>query len=147
MKTREEYHVLINEAIQRLETGDTTSMILLNISNPEGGFLEIAVTQEQHRMDGWHGVFHSGKPDARYCDSTMEEVAATFESIRFDAQNLMALEEFTALMGKNFRVKKFVDKDHQFIGMSDDRLVLFHVSDDWEHVRETVGQHVSLAIN
>lgn len=147
MKTREEYHVLINEAIQRLETGELTSVMLLNVSNPAGGYLEVAVTREKHRMDNWHGIFHSGKPDTRYCDSTMAEVAASFESLRFDTQNLMALEEFTALLGDNFRVKKFVDKDHQFIGMSDDRLVLFHISDDWSHVRETVGQHVSLAIN
>lgn len=143
---RDQYHVLLDEAIERLKTEDTFGMNLLNIINSSGGYLEIAITKELHRLDGWRGVFN-GRPDARYCDSTIEEVAESFESIRFDAKALMELEQFTELLGKNFSVKKFVDVEHQFIGMSDDRLVLFHISNDWSHVRDTVGQHVSLALN
>lgn len=143
---RDQYHVLLNEAIERLKTEDTFGMNLLNITNPSGGYLEIAITKELHRLDGWRGVFQGG-PDARYCASTIEEVTESFESIRFDAKALMGLEQFTELLGKNFSVKKFVDVEHQFIGMSDDRLVLFHISNDWSHVRDTVGQHVSLALN
>lgn len=143
---RDQYHVLLNDAIERLKTEETFGMNLLNITNPSGGYLEIAITKEAHRLDGWRGVFQGG-PDARYCASTIEEVVESFESIRFDAKALMELEQFTQLMGKNFSVKKFVDVEHQFIGMSDDRLVLFHISNDWGHVRDTVGQHVSLALN
>jgi hypothetical protein len=146
MVQQDQYPVLVAEAIEQLKTEDKFGMSLLNISNPKGGYLEIAITKERHRMEGWHAVFHGG-PDPRYCDSTLEEVAASFDSVRFDTKNLMAVEQFTTLMGNNFHVKKFVDVEHQFIGMSDDRLVLFHISNDWGHVRDTVGQHVSLAIN
>lgn len=147
MGNEEYYPTLVTNAIEQLKSGETFSMLLLNIGNPSGGFLEIAITREQHRMDGWHGVFHGGQPDPRYCDSTVEAVAASFDAIRFDTKKLMALEEFSTLMGNNFRVKKFIDAENQFIGMSDDRIVLFHISDDWSHVRETIGQHVSLVIN
>jgi hypothetical protein len=146
MVHRDQYHVLINEAIERLKTEETFGMSLLNISNPEGGYLEIAISKEAHRLENWHGVFH-GEHDPRYCASTIEELAESFESIHFDTQALMSIEQFSTLMGNNFSVKKFVDVEHQFIGMSDDRLVLFHISNDWGHVRDTVGQHVSLALN
>jgi len=147
MVGQDQYHVLLNDAIERLKTEETFGVMLLNIANPDGGYLEIAISKEQHRMEGWHGVFHGDRPDPRYCASTLEEVANDFDAIRFDTKNLMELEEFTTLMGTNFQVKRFVDADHQFIGMSDDRLVLFHISDDWAHARETAGHHVSLAIN
>lgn len=147
MKHRDEYHTLIDNAIEQLKTVETFGLTLINLANRDDGYLEIAISKEERRMTAWHDIFHSGRPDARYCASTMEEVAATFESLRFDAQYLMTLEQFTLLLGNNFRVKKFADADNQFIGMSDDRLVLFHISDDWEHVHETVGHHVSLVIN
>lgn len=147
MKHRDEYHTLIDNTIEQLKTVETFALALINLVNKDTGYLEIAISKEKHRMADWHDLFHSSRPDARYCASTMEEVAATFESLRFDAQYLMTLEQFTLLLGNNFRVKKFADTDNQFIGMSDDRLVFFHISNDWGHVRETVGQHVSLTIN
>lgn len=146
MHMKPDYPIALNEAIERLKVSDQFALNLIRIGGePEDGYLEIAMTKEQRVLDNWAGVF-AADSDPRYHPSSMTEVIDSFEALRFDARAVLSLDEFKVLTG-DIKVLRFADADNQFIANGNGMTILFHITTDWETLRETMGHHVSLSVN
>lgn len=147
MYVKPEYPIVINEAIERLKVSEQFAFSLIRLgSGPDEGYLEIAITKEQRVLDNWAHVFNT-TDDPRFRLSNMAEVIDTFEALRFDARAVMTLDVFNLLIGDDIKVLRFVDADGQFIARGNGMIILFHVTTDWNHLSESMGNHVSLSVN